>query len=69
LQLSSLSERVRPVYLLQQMRSQHLNNNEELKEGVKTWLSLQATDFFEASTQKLIPLYDCRSSGDDCIEK
>jgi hypothetical protein len=30
------------------------NNNEGSMEGVKTWLSSQAADFFDASVQKLI---------------
>jgi hypothetical protein len=30
------------------MQSQHCNNNEELMEVVKTWLSSQVTDFFDA---------------------
>jgi hypothetical protein len=29
------------------LSSQHFNNNEELMEGVKMWLSSQAADFFE----------------------
>jgi hypothetical protein len=27
------------------LRPQHFNNNEELIEGVKTWMSKQAADF------------------------
>jgi hypothetical protein len=45
-------------------------NNEELMEGVKTWLSSMAADFFDTGTQKLIPRYDkCLNSGGDCVEK
>jgi transposase len=29
------------------LRSQRFNNNEELMEGVKTWLSSRAADFFD----------------------
>jgi hypothetical protein len=29
------------------VRSQRFNNKEELIEGVKTWLSLHAADFFD----------------------
>jgi hypothetical protein len=35
--------------------SQCFNNNEELVESVKTWLSSQAVDFFDTGIQKLIP--------------
>jgi hypothetical protein len=39
-------------------------------EGVKTWLSSQAADFFDTGIQKLIPLYDkYLSSGGDYVEK
>jgi hypothetical protein len=33
--------------------SQLFNNNEELMESVKTWLSSHTADFFDASIQKL----------------
>jgi hypothetical protein len=46
------------------------NNNEELMEGVKTWLSSMAADFFDTGIQKLIPRYDkCLNSGSDYVEK
>jgi hypothetical protein len=32
-----------------------LNNNEELMEGVKTWMSSIVADFFDTGIQKLIP--------------
>jgi hypothetical protein len=39
------------------------NSNEELMEGVETWLSSMAAD---TSVQKLIPRYEnCLNSGDD----
>jgi hypothetical protein len=34
------------TYLKNWLRSRRLKNNEELMEGVKTWLSSQAADFF-----------------------
>jgi hypothetical protein len=43
------------TYLKNWLASQHLNNNEELMEGAKTWLSSQAADFFDIGTQKFIP--------------
>jgi hypothetical protein len=46
--------------------SQRFSNNEELMEGVKTWLSSQAADFFDTGAQKLIPrYYKCLNSGGD----
>jgi hypothetical protein len=35
--------------------SQRFNNNEELMEGVKIWLSSKVADFFDTGIQKLIP--------------
>jgi hypothetical protein len=46
------------------------NNNEELMEGVKTWLSSMAAGFSETGIRKLIPRYDkCLNSGSDYVEK
>jgi hypothetical protein len=46
------------------------NNNEELMEGVKTWLSSIVADFFDTDIQKLIPQYDKGlNSGGDYVEK
>jgi hypothetical protein len=46
--------------------SQRFNNN-EFMEGVKTWPSSQAADFFDI--QSLIPQYNCLNSGSDYVEK
>jgi polysaccharide deacetylase 2 family uncharacterized protein YibQ len=43
------------TYLKNWLGSQHFNDNEELMEGVRMWLSSQATDFFDSGIQKLIP--------------
>jgi histone-lysine N-methyltransferase SETMAR len=43
------------TYLKKWLQSQCFNNNEMLRESVKTWLSLQALDFFDTGIQKLIP--------------
>jgi hypothetical protein len=45
------------------------NSNEELMDGVKTWLSSMAADFFDTGMQKLIPQYKCLNSGSDYVEK
>jgi hypothetical protein len=45
------------------------DNNEELMEGVNTWLSSMAADSFDTGTQKLIPRYKCLNSGGDYVEK
>jgi hypothetical protein len=42
--------------------SQRFNSNEELMEGVKTWLSSQAADFSDTGIQKRIPRYHKRLS-------
>jgi hypothetical protein len=56
------------TYLKNWLQSQRFNNNEELMEDVKTWLSSQAADFFDTGTLKLIPRYKCFSSGGDYVE-
>jgi hypothetical protein len=58
------------TYLKNWLRSQRFNNNEELMEGVKTWLSSQAADFFVTGINKLISRYDkCLNSGGDRVAK
>jgi transposase len=51
------------------LRSQRFNNNKELIEGVKTWLSSQVADFFDTSIKKLIPPYKYLNSGGAYFEK
>jgi hypothetical protein len=59
----SRSKRLPPDYLPEELIViTALQNNEELMEGVKTWLSYQAADFFDTGIQKLIPRYKCLSS-------
>jgi hypothetical protein len=43
------------TFLKKWLKSQHFNNNEELMECVKTWLTSQAAGYFDMGTQKLIP--------------
>jgi hypothetical protein len=57
-------------YLKNWLQSQRLNNNEELMEGVQTWLSSQASDFFGTGMRKLIHHpHNCLNSGGDYVEK
>jgi histone-lysine N-methyltransferase SETMAR len=56
------------TYLNNWLQSQLFNSNEELMEGVKTWLSSQTADFFYAGIQNLIPRYDtCLNSDNDNV--
>jgi hypothetical protein len=58
------------TYLKNCLGSQRFNNNEELMEGVKTWLSSQATDFFDTGIQELIPRLDkCLNYGGAYVKK
>jgi transposase len=57
------------TYLKNCLLSQCFDSNEELMEGVKTWLSSQAADLFDTDIQRLIPRYKCLSSGGDYVEK
>jgi transposase len=43
------------LYQKNWLRSQRFSNNEELMEGVKTWLSSQTAGCFDTGIQKLIP--------------
>jgi transposase len=52
-------------YLNNWLGSQRFNSNEEFTEGVKTWLSSQAADFFDTGIQNRTPL----NSGGDYVEK
>jgi hypothetical protein len=57
------------TYLKNWLWSQRFNSN-ELVEGVKTWLSSRAADFFDTCIQKLIPGHDkCLNSGGDYAEE
>jgi hypothetical protein len=53
-----------PVYLPEELtENQCFNSNDELMEGVETWLSSQAADFFETGIQKLFPIMTNASSS------
>jgi histone-lysine N-methyltransferase SETMAR len=43
------------IYLKNCLGPQRFNNNEELMEGVKMWLSSQAINFFDTGIQNLFP--------------
>jgi hypothetical protein len=49
--------------------SQRFNNNEEFMEGVKTWLSSQAADFFDTGIKTYSPVTTSASIGGDYVEK
>jgi hypothetical protein len=56
------------TYVKNWLRSQRFNNNEELMEGVQTWLSSQAADVFDAGIQKRIPRHRYLNSCGDYVE-
>jgi histone-lysine N-methyltransferase SETMAR len=58
------------TFLKNWLGTQHFNIKEELMEGVKTWLSSQAADFFDTSIEKLLPRYDkCLNPSSDYLDK
>jgi hypothetical protein len=58
------------TYVKNWLGSQLFNNDEELMEGVRMWLSSQMADFFDTGAQKLIPSCKrCLDSGCDYIQK
>jgi hypothetical protein len=56
------------IYLKNWLGPQRFNNNGDLMEGIITWLSSQATDFFDTCIQNLIPQYKCISCSGDYVE-
>jgi hypothetical protein len=58
------------TYMKDWLGSQRFNNIEDLMEGVKTWLSSEAADFFHSGIQEPIPRYEkCLSSSGDYVER
>jgi hypothetical protein len=52
------------------LESQHFNNNGELMEGVRTWLSSEVAELLWYRHTKLFPRYNkCLNSGSDYVEK
>ena len=46
------------------------DDNDDLKDAVQKWLTLQAAAFYEEGTQKLVPCYDkCLNNGGEYVEK
>jgi hypothetical protein len=54
------------TYLKNWLGSQIFNNNEEMMEGAKTWLSSQAADLFDTGIPKLISRYNKRLNSGGC---
>jgi hypothetical protein len=57
------------TYLKNWLRSQLFNDNDELTEGVKMWLSSQVAEFFDTGIQNLHRYDKCLNSGGDYVEK
>jgi len=46
------------------------DDDDDLKDAVQKWLSLQAAAFYEEGIQKLVPRYDkCLNNGGKYVEK
>jgi hypothetical protein len=68
--LPTLSNNNLFTYLKNWLGSQNFKNNDELMEGVNTWLSSRVVDFFDTGIQKCIPQFDrCLSSSGVYNEK
>jgi hypothetical protein len=50
----ALSDYLLFIYLMDWLESQHFSNN-KIMEGVKTWLSKQAAEFFDTGIQEFLP--------------
>ena len=52
------------------LATQRFHTNEELMDGVKTWLCNLAAPFFDEGLQKLVPRYDkCLNVDGNYVEK
>jgi hypothetical protein len=58
------------TFLKNWLTSERFSNNEDLMEGVKTWLSSQAADLFDTGIQKLNPRLDrCLNFSREYVER
>ena len=49
---------------------QQFDDDDDLKDAVQKWLTLQTAAFYEKGIQKLVPRYDkCLSNGGEYVEK
>jgi len=51
------------------LATQRFHTNEELMDGVKTWLHNLAAPFFDEGLQKLVPRYKCLNVDGNYVEK
>jgi hypothetical protein len=52
------------------LAARRFHDGNEVKEDVNTWFASQATSFYDAGIQKLVPRYDkCLSHGGNYVEK
>ena len=50
--------------------AKRFDDDNDLKDAVQKWLTLQAATFYEEGIQKLVPRYDnCLSNGGEYVEK
>ena len=58
------------LHLKKFLAGQRFENDDDLKDAVKKWLTSQAAAFYEEGVQKLVPRYDkCLNNGGDYVEK
>jgi len=47
----------------------HTPESKQQSLQVMTWFKVQASDFYDSGTQKLVPRLKCLDNADDCVEK
>ena len=58
------------LHLKKFLGSKQFDNDDDLKDAVQKWLTLQAPTFYEDGIQKLVPHYDkCLNNGGEYVEK
>jgi len=58
------------LHLKKFLGGKRFDDDDDLTDAVQKWLTLQAAEFYEEGTQKLVPRYDkCLNNGGEYVEK
>jgi len=57
------------LHLKKFLGGKRFDNDDDLKDAVRMWLTLQASMYYEEGIQKLVPHYKCLNNGGKYVEK
>ena len=58
------------LHLKKHLTGKKFNDDDEVQEEVMTWFKVQAADFYDSGTQKLVPrLNKYLKNAGDCVDK